>query len=65
MKTIIQNANRIQLVLKDSSVITLDKLPPTLVQRTKEYLEKLKQGKTGSYTPPPLMDVKSFGWFTS
>ncbi|XP_068184773.1 ubiquitin carboxyl-terminal hydrolase 37 [Antennarius striatus] len=46
VKTINQNLNRIQLTLKDNCVITLDKLPPTLVQRTKEYLEKLKQGKT-------------------
>nr|XP_046259112.1 ubiquitin carboxyl-terminal hydrolase 37 [Scatophagus argus] len=46
VKTINQNLNRIQLTLKDNSVITLDKLPPTLVQRTKEYLEKLKQAKT-------------------
>uniref|UniRef100_A0A3Q3VY28 Ubiquitin carboxyl-terminal hydrolase n=1 Tax=Mola mola TaxID=94237 RepID=A0A3Q3VY28_MOLML len=46
MKTVNQSMNRIQLTLKDNSVIMLDKLPPTLVQRTKEYLEKLKKGKT-------------------
>ncbi|XP_036964509.1 ubiquitin carboxyl-terminal hydrolase 37 isoform X2 [Acanthopagrus latus] len=46
VKTINQNLNRIQLTLKDSSAITLDKMSPTLVQRTKEYLEKLKQTKT-------------------
>lgn len=46
VKTISQNLNRIQLTLKDSSAITLDKMPPTLVQRTREYLEKLKQTKT-------------------
>lgn len=38
------------LTLKDTSVITLDKMPPTLVQKTKEYLEKLKQAKTSKYT---------------
>ncbi|XP_035460005.1 ubiquitin carboxyl-terminal hydrolase 37 isoform X2 [Scophthalmus maximus] len=45
VKSINQNVSRIILTLKDSSVITLDKVPPTLVQKTKEYLEKLKQGK--------------------
>ncbi|XP_025999560.1 ubiquitin carboxyl-terminal hydrolase 37 isoform X1 [Astatotilapia calliptera] len=45
VKNISQSANRIVLTLKDNSVITLDKMPPPLVQKTKEYLEKLKQGK--------------------
>lgn len=38
------------LTLKDNSVITLDKMPQSLVQKTKEYLEKLKQGKPSKYT---------------
>ncbi|XP_035995609.1 ubiquitin carboxyl-terminal hydrolase 37-like isoform X2 [Fundulus heteroclitus] len=46
VKSVSQNLNRIMLNLKDSSVITFDKMPTPLVQRTKEYLEKLKQGKT-------------------
>lgn len=46
VKSVSQNMNRIMLTLKDHSIITLDKIPTTLVQRTKEYLEKLKQGKT-------------------
>lgn len=46
LKNVNQNVNRIQLNLKDNSVITLDKMPLTLAQRTKEYLEKLKQGKS-------------------
>uniref|UniRef100_A0A3Q3E4J5 Ubiquitin carboxyl-terminal hydrolase n=1 Tax=Labrus bergylta TaxID=56723 RepID=A0A3Q3E4J5_9LABR len=46
VKNIIHNSNRIILTLKDTSVITLDKVPTTVAQRTKEYLEKLKQGKT-------------------
>ncbi|KAG8000842.1 Ubiquitin carboxyl-terminal hydrolase 37 [Nibea albiflora] len=46
VKNISQNMNRIMLTLKDSSVIILDKMPVTLAQRTKEYLEKLKQGKS-------------------
>ncbi|XP_067459090.1 ubiquitin carboxyl-terminal hydrolase 37 [Thunnus thynnus] len=46
VKTINQNPNRIMLTLKDNSLITLDKMTPTLVQKTKEYLEKLKQPKT-------------------
>ncbi|XP_027878252.1 ubiquitin carboxyl-terminal hydrolase 37 [Xiphophorus couchianus] len=45
VKSFTQNLNRIMLTLKDNSVITLDKMPAQLVQRTKEYLEKLKQGK--------------------
>ncbi|KAI3355903.1 hypothetical protein L3Q82_004451 [Scortum barcoo] len=46
LKNVNQNLNRIMLTLKDNSVITLDKMPTPLVQKTKEYLEKLKQGKT-------------------
>lgn len=46
LKNINQNLNRIMLTLKDNSVITLDKMPAALVQKTKEYLEKLKQTKT-------------------
>ncbi|XP_061579846.1 ubiquitin carboxyl-terminal hydrolase 37 isoform X1 [Cololabis saira] len=45
VRSISQNFNRIMLTLKDTSVISFDKMPPSLVQRTKEYLEKLKQGK--------------------
>uniref|UniRef100_UPI003AAF3EB5 ubiquitin carboxyl-terminal hydrolase 37 isoform X1 n=1 Tax=Centroberyx gerrardi TaxID=166262 RepID=UPI003AAF3EB5 len=45
VKHISQNMNRIMLTLKDTSIITLDKIPTTLAQKTKEYLEKLKQGK--------------------
>uniref|UniRef100_A0A4W6FFB4 Ubiquitin carboxyl-terminal hydrolase n=1 Tax=Lates calcarifer TaxID=8187 RepID=A0A4W6FFB4_LATCA len=45
VKNFTQNLNRIMLTLKDNSVITLDKMPQSLVQKTKEYLEKLKQGK--------------------
>ncbi|XP_029980667.1 ubiquitin carboxyl-terminal hydrolase 37 [Sphaeramia orbicularis] len=45
VKSVNHNLNRIMLTLKDSSVIVLDKMPPTLVQKTKEYLERLKQGK--------------------
>lgn len=45
VKNINQNVSRIILTLKDNSVITLDKMPLALVQKTKEYLEKLKQGK--------------------
>uniref|UniRef100_H2MJB1 Ubiquitin carboxyl-terminal hydrolase n=1 Tax=Oryzias latipes TaxID=8090 RepID=H2MJB1_ORYLA len=46
VKSISQNPNRIMLTLKDNVVIYLDKMPQPLVQRTKEYLEKLKQGKS-------------------
>ncbi|CAL8240625.1 unnamed protein product [Merluccius merluccius] len=45
VKQISQSLSRIMLTLKDSSIITLDKLPAPLVQKTKEYLEKMKQGK--------------------
>uniref|UniRef100_A0A669EL24 Ubiquitin carboxyl-terminal hydrolase n=1 Tax=Oreochromis niloticus TaxID=8128 RepID=A0A669EL24_ORENI len=51
VKNISQNVNRIVLTLKDNSVITLDRMPQPLVQKTKEYLEKLKQGKPGNDTP--------------
>uniref|UniRef100_A0A668AJH6 Ubiquitin carboxyl-terminal hydrolase n=1 Tax=Myripristis murdjan TaxID=586833 RepID=A0A668AJH6_9TELE len=45
VKHISQNLNRVMLTLKDASVITLDKMPISLAQKTKEYLEKLKHGK--------------------
>ncbi|XP_056289419.1 ubiquitin carboxyl-terminal hydrolase 37 isoform X2 [Pseudoliparis swirei] len=46
LKLVNQNLSRIMLTLKDNNVIILDKIPPTLLQKTKEYLEKLKLGKT-------------------
>uniref|UniRef100_A0A8C3AGY1 Ubiquitin carboxyl-terminal hydrolase n=1 Tax=Cyclopterus lumpus TaxID=8103 RepID=A0A8C3AGY1_CYCLU len=45
LKIVHQNLSRIMLTLKDNNVIILDKIPPTLLQKTKEYLEKLKLGK--------------------
>ncbi|KAM9710738.1 ubiquitin carboxyl-terminal hydrolase 37 [Menidia menidia] len=45
VKNISQSMTRVMLTLKDTSVIILDKMPPPLAQRTKEYLEKLRQGK--------------------
>ncbi|XP_056435691.1 ubiquitin carboxyl-terminal hydrolase 37 isoform X2 [Gadus chalcogrammus] len=45
VKQISQSMSRIMVTLKDSSIITLDRLPVSLVQKTKEYLEKVKQGK--------------------
>uniref|UniRef100_A0A8D3CLA9 Ubiquitin carboxyl-terminal hydrolase n=1 Tax=Scophthalmus maximus TaxID=52904 RepID=A0A8D3CLA9_SCOMX len=55
-----QNVSRIILTLKDSSVITLDKVPPTLVQKTKEYLEKLKQGKPGNYNTAHFKQLHTY-----
>nr|XP_057938706.1 ubiquitin carboxyl-terminal hydrolase 37 [Doryrhamphus excisus]XP_057938707.1 ubiquitin carboxyl-terminal hydrolase 37 [Doryrhamphus excisus] len=46
VKSVCPNMTRIILTLKDSSVITLDKMSPSLAQKTKDYLEKMKQGKT-------------------
>ncbi|XP_015232516.1 PREDICTED: ubiquitin carboxyl-terminal hydrolase 37 isoform X2 [Cyprinodon variegatus] len=46
VKKLSPSLNRIMLTLKDHSVITFDRMPPQLAQRTKDYLEKLKQGKT-------------------
>uniref|UniRef100_A0A8C9VN37 Ubiquitin carboxyl-terminal hydrolase n=1 Tax=Scleropages formosus TaxID=113540 RepID=A0A8C9VN37_SCLFO len=45
-----QNQIRIVVSLKDSSVVTFDKVPVTLAQKMKEYLEKLKQGKSAGIT---------------
>ncbi|KAM8856582.1 ubiquitin carboxyl-terminal hydrolase 37 isoform 1-T2 [Spinachia spinachia] len=45
LKAVSQNLSRLQLTLKDRNVIIFDKIPPTLLQKTKEYLEKLKLGK--------------------
>uniref|UniRef100_A0A8D3DI05 Ubiquitin carboxyl-terminal hydrolase n=1 Tax=Scophthalmus maximus TaxID=52904 RepID=A0A8D3DI05_SCOMX len=60
VKSINQNVSRIILTLKDSSVITLDKVPPTLVQKTKEYLEKLKQGKPGNYNTAHFKQLHTY-----
>ncbi|KAF3695137.1 Ubiquitin carboxyl-terminal hydrolase 37 [Channa argus] len=46
VKNVNQNPNRIMLTLKDNNVITLDKMPTILLQKLREYLEKLKQGKS-------------------
>uniref|UniRef100_G3NDF4 Ubiquitin carboxyl-terminal hydrolase 37 n=1 Tax=Gasterosteus aculeatus aculeatus TaxID=481459 RepID=G3NDF4_GASAC len=45
LKTVTQNLSRLHLTLKDRNVIIFDKMPPTLLQKTKEYLERLKLGK--------------------
>ncbi|KAJ8403514.1 hypothetical protein AAFF_G00352860 [Aldrovandia affinis] len=41
-----QSPVRIVVSLKDSSVVTFDSVPFMLAQKMKEYLDKLKQGKT-------------------
>ncbi|XP_047456420.1 ubiquitin carboxyl-terminal hydrolase 37 isoform X2 [Mugil cephalus] len=46
LKNFTQNLNRIILTLKDNCVISFDRMPSSVTQKTKEYLEKLKQGKT-------------------
>ncbi|TDH07187.1 hypothetical protein EPR50_G00121010 [Perca flavescens] len=45
LKKVNPSLSRIMLTLKDGSVIILDKIPQTLLQKTKDYLEKLKLGK--------------------
>ncbi|XP_064167774.1 ubiquitin carboxyl-terminal hydrolase 37-like [Anguilla rostrata] len=40
-----QSPVRIVVSLKDSSVVTFDRVPVHLAQKMKEYLDKLKQGK--------------------
>ncbi|CAG14314.1 unnamed protein product, partial [Tetraodon nigroviridis] len=50
IKTFSQSLSRIQLTLKDGSIIVLDKVPQTLLQRTNDYLKKLKQEKEGNFT---------------
>ncbi|XP_072301403.1 ubiquitin carboxyl-terminal hydrolase 37 [Eucyclogobius newberryi] len=45
VKKVAPHVNKLTLTLKDNSVIFLDKLPLTLAQKTKDYLEKLKLGK--------------------
>lgn len=60
VKTFSQSLSRIQLTLKDGSIIVLDKVPQALVQRTHEYLKKLKQEKEGDFT---LMKLKIYFYF--
>ncbi|XP_037646758.1 ubiquitin carboxyl-terminal hydrolase 37 isoform X2 [Sebastes umbrosus] len=45
LKKVSPSLSRLMLTLKDNSIIILDKMPPTLLQKTKDYLEKLKLGK--------------------
>ncbi|KAJ8367618.1 hypothetical protein AAFF_G00314050 [Aldrovandia affinis] len=45
VKNVVLGSMRLVLTLKDSRVVMFDKVPVTLAQKTKEYLEKLKQGK--------------------
>ncbi|KAJ8349665.1 hypothetical protein SKAU_G00247950 [Synaphobranchus kaupii] len=40
-----QSPVRLVVTLKDSSVVTFDRMPGSLAQKTKDYLDKLKQGK--------------------
>lgn len=46
VRKVIPQANKIIVTLKDNSVIHLDNLPLTLAQKTKDYLENLKLGKS-------------------
>ncbi|XP_061697784.1 ubiquitin carboxyl-terminal hydrolase 37 [Syngnathoides biaculeatus] len=46
VKKVSSNVDRLILHLNDKNIITLDKMPPSLAQKTQDYLEKLKQGKT-------------------
>ncbi|XP_030641613.1 ubiquitin carboxyl-terminal hydrolase 37 [Chanos chanos] len=43
--------NRVILTLKDSSVVTLDKMPILVAKKMKEYLDMLKQGKQTVFKP--------------
>ena len=45
-----QSPVRVVVSLKDSSVVTFDRMPTPLAQKMKEYLEKLKQGKPSGRT---------------
>ncbi|XP_046902732.1 ubiquitin carboxyl-terminal hydrolase 37 isoform X2 [Hypomesus transpacificus] len=46
IKNVVHTPSRLMVTLKDSSVVTLDSIPLALAQKVKEYLEKLKQGKS-------------------
>ncbi|XP_015214688.1 ubiquitin carboxyl-terminal hydrolase 37 [Lepisosteus oculatus] len=54
-----QNQCRIQVVLKDSSSLIIDKVPLLLAQKFRDYLEKLKQGK--QTVLKPSQGTVSFG----
>lgn len=60
LKTVTQNLSRLHLTLKDRNVIIFDKMPPTLLQKTKEYLERLKLGKPSNYTTTHFENFQSF-----
>uniref|UniRef100_A0A3P8S1N9 Ubiquitin carboxyl-terminal hydrolase n=1 Tax=Amphiprion percula TaxID=161767 RepID=A0A3P8S1N9_AMPPE len=60
VKHVTQSLNRIILNLKDGSIITMDKIPTSLAQKTKDYLERLKQGKPGNYMRAHFKKLQSF-----
>lgn len=45
VKKVTPQLSKITLMLMDKSVIYFDKMPLTLAQKTKEYLEKVKHAK--------------------
>ncbi|XP_008327208.1 ubiquitin carboxyl-terminal hydrolase 37 [Cynoglossus semilaevis] len=45
VKAVNQNVGRLMLILKDHCVIILDKMSPSLLQKTRDCLDKLKYGK--------------------
>ncbi|XP_067118099.1 ubiquitin carboxyl-terminal hydrolase 37 isoform X1 [Osmerus mordax] len=46
IKNVVHTPSRLMVTLKDSSVVTLDGITLALAQKVKEYLDKLKQGKS-------------------
>uniref|UniRef100_A0A674BVX7 Ubiquitin carboxyl-terminal hydrolase n=1 Tax=Salmo trutta TaxID=8032 RepID=A0A674BVX7_SALTR len=42
----IHTMRRIVVTLKDDSIVTLERVPPVVAEKMKEYLEKLKHGKS-------------------
>lgn len=46
VKNVVHNRSKLMVTLKDSSVVTFDSIPLALALRMKEYLDKLKQGKS-------------------
>ncbi|CAB1328389.1 unnamed protein product [Coregonus sp. 'balchen'] len=42
----IHTMRRIVVTLKDDSIVTLERVPPVLAEKMKDYLEKLKHGKS-------------------
>uniref|UniRef100_A0A674BWE2 Ubiquitin carboxyl-terminal hydrolase 37 n=1 Tax=Salmo trutta TaxID=8032 RepID=A0A674BWE2_SALTR len=59
----IHTMRRIVVTLKDDSIVTLERVPPVVAEKMKEYLEKLKHGKSTGNNLLEIVDHCLFFFF--